>query len=179
MPEVEHHFHSTNTAVRQTVLGYSEINPVVEQGRSLQARHGSLCNGQRIEEGTAYLNYTNAYLPTSESVYVYEDGSSLSAVVTSKNYSYDANYRLLKQEQVIDSRGQTVRTKYRYAFDVLTNYSSSYNNAQQYPYSYLVYSHNIATPIEVVSTVVEGGTRSEERRVGTEGVRTCRERWTP
>src|SRR3546814_9964009 len=112
----------------------------------------SLCNGQRIEEGTAYLNYTNAYLPTSESVYVYEDGSSLSAVVTSKNYSYDANYRLLKQEQVIDSRGQTVRTKYRYAFDVLTNYSSSYNNAQPYPYSYLVYSHNIATPIDRKST---------------------------
>lgn len=157
IPSGERIFNASNIEVKYGSYLFAELNPAVEQVRALHARHGYLCNNQPIEEGTAYLNYTNAFLPSSGWVYEYDEAADTSLIAGFKSFTYDPNYKLLKQVQTT-MQGQTLRTKYRYAFDVLTNYSNTYNNAQLYPYSYLVYSHNIATPIEVVNTVEEDGT---------------------
>jgi RHS Repeat. len=154
----ETNYSSADLTVMRRTQTYTAVSTGSEV-RSMRALYFNVCPGTAVSvrEGTAYAYYADAYLPLSETIYEYDEAGA-NPVTTTKSYTYDANYRLPKQEQTVDSRGQTMRTKYRYVFDVLTNYSSSYNNAQLYPYSYLVYSHNIATPIEVVNTVVEGGT---------------------
>ncbi|SEK63878.1 YD repeat-containing protein [Parapedobacter koreensis] len=149
-------YNASNTLLYRRLLSYVAVGLGAAPPRSLQARHIVICNGAKLVEGTAYLNHTDAFLPSGETVYVYDE-TGANPVIKGNNYTYDSNYKLLKEIHTFDSHGQIRYTRYRYAFDVLTNYSSSYNNAQTYPYSYLVYSHNIATPIEVVNTVVEDG----------------------
>ncbi len=154
----EYVYSSSDKLLKWRYVSYSSIGTPGSEVRSLKALYFNVCEetAVSVREATAYSYNVDAFLPVTETVYDYEENGT-NPVTVSKTYTYDENYKLLKQEQSTDSWNQTVRTKYRYVFDVLTNESGA-SNAQLYPYSYLIYSHNIATPIEVVNTVVEGGT---------------------
>ncbi|WP_257667146.1 DUF5977 domain-containing protein [Parapedobacter tibetensis] len=155
----ERHYSTLDKLLKRRTVSYIALNEVNEQIRSLKINVKRICASFPINsaEGSAYVHYTYAFLPSSETLYDYEQNSANATIVT-KNYTYDNTHRLLKQETTTDSRGRTTQVNYRYVFDVHTNYNNMYSDAQFYPYSYLIRNHNIATPVEVVQTLVEGGT---------------------
>lgn len=150
---------SSDILLQKRTLQYTQINTDNEQARALYAVNYLVCSSINVpvSEGLAYVNYTYSFLPTTEIINIYDENGA-NPVTTTKNYTYDTNYRLLKQMSVTDSRHQTLNTRYKYVFDVLTNYNPTNINAQYFPYAYLISSNNIATPAQVLHSVIEGDT---------------------
>lgn len=87
--------------------------------RSVSVRSVTICNsssGSGVEEGTAYRNYTYAYLPVRDSETVY-DSNGNNGLTTASTYSYDPS-KLLASVSTTDSKGQTHLANYTYPFNL-------------------------------------------------------------
>lgn len=78
----------------------------------------------------------------------------LQPVTVVKNYNYNTEYRVLKEESQIDSKEQILRTTYRYPFEVIPSLPS--NPADNQTYAQMV-KRNELKPIESVNSVVKEG----------------------
>ncbi|PWG81601.1 RHS repeat domain-containing protein [Pararcticibacter amylolyticus] len=97
---------------------YSALNKAGEYVPALKANYANVCpnTAVSVEEGTAYRLYTYSYLPVSETISEYNQGSFVTS--TSKLTNYNTAYRLPADETITDSKGRSVKTAYVYPYDL-------------------------------------------------------------
>ena len=85
--------------------------------RSIKLNVYPVCSSSAVSwaEGTAYRIYTDSYLPSTVTETLY-DTNGQNELVTMKNTVYYPN-KLVKEETSVDSRGQSIRTEYKYCFN--------------------------------------------------------------
>ncbi|MBB6612559.1 RHS repeat protein [Pontibacter sp. Tf4] len=129
----EEQFNFKGDPVKLKEIEYIAFNKLNEYARSLKARNFIICNEylSAVEEGTPYKFYTYSYLPIKETETIY-DVNGLNPIVTTKKFTYN-NQKLLAEQSVIDSKGQTHIAQFKYPFDynnssiLKTLYKSSYD----------------------------------------------------
>lgn len=128
----ERQYNSDGFLLKNRFIEYIALNKENEYVPALVGNYANVCPNTAISvsEGTAYRYYTHSFLPASESAYEFD---TLENVISSvqKTFTYDANYRLLKTEKVLDSKNQEIKTTYTYPFDY-NNYSVSYPQRQMF-----------------------------------------------
>jgi len=116
-------------------------------------------NSDWIWSGYSVRFYTSAYLPQYITETVYNQPTSTEPVSTLTTYTYDLFTLNPTSISRSDSKGQTIKTKYRYVTDLLSGLSVPSNASQiNYPYSFMLNHNMTSIPIETVQSVVKNGT---------------------
>jgi YD repeat-containing protein len=157
LPEREEYYNSSDVLLRSHAITYTALNKSNEYIKALFLTSVPACSGnpdpgppapgQYVAEGNAYKCYTYPYLPTSETTTQYDQNGN-NPLVTTKNYSYDAtNYRLMSSMSTQTSDGKTRTTKLFYPTDYTTVTNPSLFPYTSAPYTTMVSSNMIGTPI--------------------------------
>ncbi|RFS20977.1 hypothetical protein DVR12_16630 [Chitinophaga silvatica] len=114
----EEQYNKGNGILLQRTIDYIALNKSNEYVRSTKARYFNVCPGASVKvcEATAYKMYTYSYLPSKEVTTTYQPNSTNPLSIT-KTFTYDAATRLLRTEQVTDSKGRVFKTNYQYPGD--------------------------------------------------------------
>nr|WP_199159147.1 hypothetical protein [Pedobacter sp. ASV2] len=118
----EQNYNSNGKNIKSHIIDYIALNKKNEYVRSLKANYANVCSNTAVsvEEGTAYRLYTYSYLPKKETTTLY-DSDGLNPLETTKFYNYDLNSRLIKEETIVDSKGQSVINSFKYPYDFPSN----------------------------------------------------------
>jgi len=124
-------FTSANIPVKRheiTYTNFRRFNGEEQYVRSVRGQAVPLyasCNNAWAAEATAYKFYVYSSLPATETETIYNaDGTT--ALTNTKAYSYNA-HKLLSELNTRDSKGQPVRTKYKYTCDFADEYATGSN----------------------------------------------------
>lgn len=91
----------------------------------------------------------------------YSNGTRTDSTTTSENYTYE-NYQgnnFLAAKTNVLSNGNTIKTTYRYPFDVLTSVPATATTSL--PMSFMVLNNIIGQPVETLTSVINGSTGVE------------------
>jgi YD repeat-containing protein len=148
----EYLYSSTNQIVKTRDIDYAKI--ATGFVRSIKASAYSVCvqNADiRVAEGVAYRFHLYSYFPSQERETVY-DKNGANGISSSKDYAYHPAIRLLRLVTSLDSKGNTIATRYQYPVDFFyTGSGSIAPNSELQALATMSTRNNIAVPVETVN----------------------------
>jgi|GEM_PF-4976433 len=117
---------SSGTLLERKTVTYSALNKANAYVPALMARYFNACpnTAVSVSEAVAYKNYTYSYLPSVDTTVTY-DGNGNNPVVSVNKYTYNTSYRLPVNQVTVNSKGDSSKTAWKYAFDSPTGVYST------------------------------------------------------
>ncbi|SPZ88343.1 Uncharacterised protein [Sphingobacterium multivorum] len=141
-------YDNSKRLVKKVETTFINLNPAQNISKAIYVERNKLCAGEWYESTAKYyVNYTYSVLPSKEKVteYVYNGSSSTTAVNTTE-YSY-YEHRKPKEITRNDSKGNILKTEYRYSIDMASSgYSDTFGQAIN-----TLAQKNILVPIEKIN----------------------------
>ena len=146
---------ATGVCVQRRRINYAAFNPGTEFVPLVYGRQLNVCTTFAALQGVSYKLNTYAFLPTQETITVYNNAGA-SGLTTTKTYTY-ANFQnrtinLLLEQNTINSKGQSSTLHYNYPF-ALINSPTGATNPVARALSAMTNLYMLNSPVETISSL--------------------------